>query len=189
MQPETIIFIGPQGSGKGTQIEKLKKVLEVKDHRRVVDIQTGRRFRELAVKQETFTEHKLAATLNMGSLQPNFLSTVLWGQAMVDQLDDTCHLLIDGFPRNLAQIPDLEDACVFFERKTITVVNLETPEEIVRGRMVARSRADDTSQSIEARLLGYKEETLAVLEYYKTRQNARVIDIKRRQDLIMNCIN
>ena len=49
MDIKTVIFIGPQGSGKGTQIEKLKTVLEGRDRRRVVDIQTGRRFRALAL--------------------------------------------------------------------------------------------------------------------------------------------
>jgi len=174
----TVIFIGPQGSGKGTQIEKLKTVLEADDERRrVVDIQTGRRFRSLAAKQETFAEDKVAATLNAGSLQPDFLSAVLWGQAMVDQLDPKSHLLIDGFPRTVAQIPDLEDAFHFFERGEVDVINLMTPEEVVRSRMYARARADDTDTSIEERLRWYREDTLPVVEYYRKRENTKVHDI------------
>jgi len=112
---KTVIFIGPQGSGKGTQIEKLKEVLEADDERRrVVDIQTGRRFRALAAKQETFAEDKVAESLQTGALQPDFLVSVLWGQAMVDQLDNKSHLLIDGFPRTVGQIPDIADAFAFF---------------------------------------------------------------------------
>ncbi len=176
--PYTVIFIGPQGSGKGTQIEKLKVVLETSDERRrVVDIQTGRRFRSLAAKQETFAEDKVAETLDAGSLQPDFLSAVLWGQAMVDQLDPKSHLLIDGFPRTVAQIPDLEDAFHFFERGVIEVMNLVTPEEVVRTRMQSRARADDTVGSIEERLRWYREDTLPVVEYYRTRDNTTVHDI------------
>lgn len=176
--PYTVIFIGPQGSGKGTQIEKLKVVLEASDERRrVVDIQTGRRFRSLAAKQETFAEDKVAETLNAGSLQPDFLSAVLWGQAMVDQLDPKSHLLIDGFPRTVAQIPDLEDAFHFFERGQIEVMNLVTPEEVVRARMQGRARADDTVESIEERLRWYREDTLPVVEYYRTRPNTVVHNI------------
>lgn len=177
MQQHTVIFIGPQGSGKGTQIEKLKIALEEKDRRRVVDIQTGRRFRALAAKQETFAEDKVAATLNSGALQPNFLTAVLWGQAMVDQLDPKSHLLIDGFPRTVAQIPDLEDALHFFERGPLTIVNLVTPEEMVRARMQSRARADDTDASIEERLRSYRTETLPVVEYYRKRENTLVADI------------
>ncbi len=176
--PYTVIFIGPQGSGKGTQIEKLKVVLETSDERRrVVDIQTGRRFRSLAAKQETFAEDKVAETLDAGSLQPDFLSAVLWGQAMVDQLDPKSHLLIDGFPRTVAQIPDLEDAFHFFERGAIEVMNLVAPEEVVRTRMQSRARADDTLQSIEERLRWYREDTLPVVEYYRARANTTVHDI------------
>jgi adenylate kinase len=177
MDIKTVIFIGPQGSGKGTQIEKLKVVLEARDRRRVVDIQTGRRFRALAATQETFAEDKIAATLNSGILQPDFITTVLWGRAMLDQLDDKSHLLIDGFPRTVGQIPDLDDAFHFFDRHSIDVINLSTSEEVVRARMESRARLDDTSDSIEERLRWYREETLPVIEYYRTRPNTRVHDI------------
>lgn len=177
MDIKTVIFIGPQGSGKGTQIEKLKEVLEANDRRRVVDIQTGRRFRSLAASQETFAEDKVAATLDSGQLQPDFLSAVLWGQAMVNQLDEKSHLLIDGFPRTVGQIPDLEDAFKFFERGRVDVINLETPEEVVRERMASRAREDDTADSIEERLRWYKEDTLPVLKYYEGHGNATVHDL------------
>lgn len=178
MNPKTVIFIGPQGSGKGTQIEKLKSVLESKDERRrVVDIQTGRRFRALAAKQETFAEDKVAATLDKGSLQPDFLVAVLWGQAMVDQLDEKSHLLIDGFPRTVAQISDLEGAFAFFERGTIEIINLDTPEEVVRARMEGRARDDDTAESIEERLRWYREDTLPVIEYYRNKEGVIVHDL------------
>jgi adenylate kinase len=174
MDTKTVIFIGPQGSGKGTQIERLKSVLEAADRRRVVDIQTGRRFRALAATQETYAEDKIANTLNSGVLQPDFITTVLWGRAMLDQLDTKSHLLIDGFPRTVGQIPDLEDAFHFFERGTIDVINLETPEEVVRARMESRARTDDTTDSIEERLRWYREDTLPVVAYYQNRPNTRV---------------
>jgi adenylate kinase len=175
MQPFTIIFIGPQGSGKGTQIESLKHIFEEIDgNRRVVDIQTGRQFRSLAAKQETFAEDKVAETLDKGTLQPDFLTAVLWGQAMVAQLDPKSHLLIDGFPRTMAQVPDLDDALEFFERGRVDVIHLETPEEVVRGRMQSRARADDTLESIEERLRWYREETMPVVAYYESRPNTSV---------------
>lgn len=177
MDTRTVIFIGPQGSGKGTQIEKLKTILEDRDRRRVVDIQTGRRFRSLAAKQETFAEDKIAETLDTGILQPDFLVSVLWGQAMVDQLDPKSHLLVDGFPRTVGQIPDLEDAFNFFDRGQVDIINLETPETVVRERMSSRARKDDTTESIEERLRWYREETVPVLDYYRSRPNTKVHDL------------
>lgn len=178
MQPITVIFIGPQGSGKGTQIEKLRKVMIERDPaRRVVDIQTGRRFRALAAKHETFAERKISETLDTGALQPDFLTHILWGQAMIDQLDPQSHLLIDGFPRTVHQAVVLDDALGFFERNEVHVMNLDTPEEIVRQRMHERARADDTPESIETRLRWYREDTIPVLEHYRNRPNTTVHDL------------
>ncbi len=178
MKALTVIFIGPQGSGKGTQIEKLDRAMVEKDPvRRVVDIQTGRRFRSLAARSETFAEKKVARTLDTGVLQPDFLTHILWGEAMLDQLDPKSHLLIDGFPRTVPQAQVLDEALVFFERNNIHVINLETPEEVVRARMSSRARADDTAESIEERLRWYKDDTLPVLDYYRARPDIHVHDI------------
>lgn len=176
-RPHTIIFIGPQGSGKGTQIERLSLALKKEDpHRRVVDIQTGRRFRALAAKQEGYTEKSIHKTLDTGILQPLFLSIVLWGDAFHHHVDSECHLLIDGFPRTVHEARVLESAFAFYQRDTITIVNLETPESVVRKRMEERARPDDTPASIEARLAWYRNETLPALAYYRERPHTTVID-------------
>lgn len=178
MNPYTIIFIGPQGSGKGTQIAKLDAVLRSLDPtRRVVDIQTGRRFRALAQKQENFTERHVFATLDTGQLQPLFLSVVLWGDAMLHHLDTDCHLLIDGFPRTVHEAHVVESALSFYKRNALIVINLDTPEDVVRERMRERARPDDTHASIEARLTWYREEVVPVIEFYRARPETTVLDI------------
>lgn len=177
-QPYTVIFVGPQGSGKGTQIDMLDKVLNQRDPlRQVVDIQTGRRFRALAAQSEGYTEEHVKETLDSGILQPLFLSVHLWGDAMRTYVDEECHLLIDGFPRTVAEATVLESALAFYKRTPLTIINLDTPEEIVRARMTGRARADDTPASIEARLAWYRNETLPVINYYKGRPDTNVFDI------------
>lgn len=177
MQTYTIIFVGPQGSGKGTQIQLLGKVFREKDPtKRVVDIQTGRRFRALAAKMEGFTEEKVHETLDTGRLQPLFLSVMLWADAFHQHVDPECHLLIDGFPRTIHEAEVLESALSFYKRTHLIVVNLETDEAVVRERMERRARKDDTPASIEARLAWYREETLPVLEYFRAREHTSVID-------------
>lgn len=184
MTPKTVIFIGPQGSGKGTQIEALDKVLNEKDPtRRVFDIQTGRRFRAMAASGEGYTEKHIQDTLNTGVLQPLFLSTVLWGDAMRTHLDDECHLLIDGFPRIIDEAKVLESAFSFYRRNDIDIINLDTPEEVVRERMSSRARLDDTPVSIEERLKWYREQTLPVVEYYRNRKDSKVHDIDGTKDI------
>jgi len=184
MTPKTIIFIGPQGSGKGTQIAKLYDVIATTDpSRRIVDIQTGRRFRALAAKRETFADKKIADTLDSGELQPDFITHLLWGQAMLDQLDPKSHLLIDGFPRNAHQARVLDNAFAFFEREKVVVINLNTPEDVVRARMQSRARSDDTPESIETRLRIYRDDTLPLLEFYNKRENTTVHDIDGTMDI------
>jgi adenylate kinase len=178
MEPKTIIFIGPQGSGKGTQIERLSKALKTQDpERRVVDIQTGRRFRSLAAKQEGYTEKEIHRTLDTGVLQPLFLSVVLWGDAFHHHVDPDVHLLIDGLPRTIHEAHVLESALTFYRRDPLIVIHLDTPEAVVRERMIERARPDDTPESIEARLAWYTNETVPVVKYYRTRPSTTVIDI------------
>ncbi len=184
MKPNTIVFVGPQGSGKGTQIELLTARFKAKDpSRRVVDIQTGRRFRALAAKQEGFTEKSVNSTLDTGVLQPLFLSVVLWGDAMREHVDTECHLLIDGFPRTVNEARVLESAFCFYKRESVIVINLNTPEDVVRTRMESRARLDDTKESIEARLRWYREETLPVIAYYRERPDTTVVDIEGTQSI------
>jgi adenylate kinase len=178
MQPHTVIFVGPQGSGKGTQISLLAHVMRRLDpERQVVDIQTGRRFRALAAKREGFTEEKVFQTLDTGKLQPLFLSVVLWGDAFHHYVDPECHLLIDGLPRTVDEARVLESALAFYRRGRLTIINLATDESIVRERMEKRARPDDTTASIESRLAWYREETIPVLAYYAERPNTKIIDI------------
>ena len=178
MKPRTIIFVGPQGSGKGTQIEKLVATLQELDPTgRILDIQTGRRFRALAAKGEGYTERHISKTLDSGVLQPLFLSVSLWADAMREHADAKCHLLIDGFPRTIDEARVLESAWLFYQRDHIEVVNLETPESVVRARMQDRARADDTEASIEARLGWYRNEVVPVLQYYRERPQTTVYDV------------
>jgi len=184
MTPQTIIFIGPQGSGKGTQIANLDTFLRSVDPaRRIADIQSGRRFRSFGAEEKGYAAEHVANTLDSGILQPLFLSVALWGYEFMQQVDADCHLLIDGFPRTVEEAVVLESALSFYKRDALHVVYLDTPEEVVRQRMVARSRSDDTSESIEERLSWYREKTLPVVEYYRGRKGSNLITIDGTQDI------
>lgn len=178
MAPQTVIFIGPQGSGKGTQIERLDAHLRTLDTtRKVVQIQSGRRFRSFAKTESGYTAEYIKGTIDSGILQPLFLSVALWGQDFVTAVDDECHLLIDGFPRSVPEAVVLDTAFALYKRTPVSIIFLDTPEEIVRERMMTRARADDTPESIEARLTWYREKTLPVVEFYKVRPDTRLITI------------
>lgn len=178
MPPYTIIFIGPQGSGKGTQIERLDAAVRAADPtQRVVTLQTGRLFRGLAQKQVSYTERYVSGTIDTGILQPNFLTVVLWGEVMMSQLDPLSHLLIDGVPRTLAQAHVLDEALRFYKREKVTLINLTAPDEVAKARMQGRARPDDTPAAIAERLATYHKETIPVLDFYRLRPDTTVLDI------------
>lgn len=182
--PKTVIFIGPQGSGKGTQIARLADLLRKKEpNRRVVDVQTGRRFRALAAKEENHTERSVASTIDTGMFQPLFLSVVLWGDAFLHHVDTDCHLLMDGFPRTVEEAIVLETALEFYKRSPLTVVFLDVAEERVRERMKLRARKDDTDEAIELRLADYREKTIPVVSYYEGRPDTESTRIDASRDI------
>ena len=85
--------------------------------------------------------------------------------------------MIDGFPRVLDEAKVLETALSFYDRKPLSIINLDTPEVVVRARMLDRARPDDTIESIEERLRWYQTETMPVIDYYRSRPDTLVHDI------------
>ena len=145
--------------------------------RQVINIQTGRRFRGLAARGEGYTENALSETLDTGALQPLFLSVTLWGDAMRTHLTPDHHLLIDGFPRTVAEATVLESALTFYKRNEVIIIHLVTPDDVVRARMQYRARHDDTPESIEARLRWYHDDTEKLLAYYHNREGTKILNI------------
>lgn len=166
MDPYTVILIGPQGSGKGTQLGLLEEYFKTNDPGRRTEVfQSGSRFREFALG-DSYTALHIRDTINTGQLQPLFVSVGLWARDMINSMNPEVHALIDGFPRTLDEAHVLHSALEFFNRDKRLVVVLEAPEEVVRKRMETRAREDDTPESIEKRLKWYREETAPILRYY-----------------------
>ena len=165
MQPHTVLFIGPQGSGKGTQLDQLANFLRRTDpKRKTVVFQSGTLFRNFA-RGHSYTANHISETINTGVLQPLFVSVGLWAREMIDYMNTDVHALIDGFPRTESEARVLTTALDFYGRTVRHVVVLEADEVVVRERMQKRAREDDTTDAIEKRLLWYRTETASVLAY------------------------
>jgi adenylate kinase len=111
MNPRTIILMGPQGSGKGTQL----KIIEEKLSGGVEVFGTGDMFRALQQKG-SYTADKVAESIDKGQLQPVALSIALWGHDFVERMTKDVHTLIDGFPRYIVEAEMLENFLKFYER-------------------------------------------------------------------------
>lgn len=155
-----LIFLGPQGSGKGTQASRLARLMGVPH------ISTGVMLRQ-AVADGTDLGRRADAIMQAGDLVPDELVVAMVGERLA-QDDARCGYLLDGFPRNVSQAKALDDV---LEAPLDAVVQLDVPHEELMKRMLLRAeaegRADDTEEGITRRLEIYWQETAPLSDYYR----------------------
>lgn len=180
-----IIIFGPQGSGKGTQAELLSKKFGS------VYIASGNIFRQ-EIEQKTKLGKAAEGYIRQGRLVPDSL-TIKIIQNHLNELEvKKCGFILDGFPRNQAQMRSLETMARITD---VVVIDISDQEAVFRigGRLSCvcgktyhttfnppkndslcdacgrklETRKDDTPASIRKRLSLYHKETEAVFSYYE----------------------
>lgn len=177
-----IIFIGPQGSGKGTQAKYISEKLKL------AHISTGDLLRKATGK----LKEKVDSYMNTGRLIPDGLMIKIIKERL-NKPD--CHkgAILDGFPRNIEQAEELDK---IIDIDKVIEINISDEEAIRRlgGRLTCRDcgavynertnqprqkdicdkdggrltkRSDDTETAIKARLEIYHKETFPILSHYK----------------------
>lgn len=181
MKTKTIILMGPQGSGKGTQLTELKNYFDA--HNELVSVfQTGEMFRTLQEKH-SFVARKVKETLDAGTHQPLVLSVSLWGHVLVKYSDPHNHHIIDGFPRRLEEAQLLDEMLDFCERLPADVIYIDVNKEKTIQRMHARGRADDTAEAIEKRMAFFEACTTPIMSFYENHASYRVHHIDGAQPI------
>ena len=160
-----ILVLGPQGSGKGTQAQRIKAMYGIPH------IATGDMIREMK-ELPTPAGREVKEVYDRGDL----VSDDLMIRLIRDRLsrgDTLGGFVLDGFPRTMAQAEAL-DALLRDLGRELDVVfefQLDDRDELVR-RMLQRAeeegRADDTPEAIQRRLELYDRETAPLVEYYRT---------------------
>ena len=192
-----IIFMGPQGSGKGTQSERVRARLNLGS------IATGELFRA-AIKGGTALGRKIQAVYDRGELVPDDL-TVALVEERLDQLGQERSrggridgALYDGFPRTIAQADALSRALAARGEELTAVIAIDVPRETLIERLAGRrvcsgcgrvynilsdppavddvcnvcggwviQRADDTPEAVAKRLDLYEQETAPLVDRYE----------------------
>lgn len=160
-----LIFMGPPGAGKGTQAQR------VADEFGIPAISTGDIFRS-NVSEGTELGQQAQRYMDAGEYVPDEVTNAMVRDRL-DQDDARGGFLLDGYPRTLAQVEELDDMVAAGGAKLDRVVVLTVdPEELV-SRLVARARtegrADDTEEVIRRRQEVYTEQTAPLLEVYRDR--------------------
>ena len=176
MTPQTYIFIGRSGCGKGTQAALLEKILREKTDNHIAHLETGKLFRDF-FNGATITQEMAQTIYNNGLLQPEFLTVHLWSDFLVMNMKKETTLIIDGTPRRQNEALVLHTAFEFYHRDSAHVIYINVPRESSHQRMVERKREDDTERDIELRLNWFDTEVLPAIEYYRKNPFYKVHEI------------
>lgn len=164
--------MGPPGAGKGTQAKL------VAERFGVPAISTGDIFRA-NVSRGTELGLEAKRYMDAGDYVPDSV-TNLMVRNRIDEPDAAKGFLLDGYPRTLAQVDELDGMIAFTGHELDAVVVLITaPDELVT-RLLARAqtegRTDDTEDVIRRRQQMYADQTEPLVEVYRTRGIVHEVD-------------
>jgi adenylate kinase len=160
-----IILMGPPGAGKGTQ------ATGVAEHFGIPAISTGDIFRA-NVSNGTALGRKAKEYMDAGEYVPDEV-TNLMVRDRIDEPDAEPGFLLDGYPRTLAQVEELDGMIKHTGHKLDAVVVLTASGDELVQRLLQRAetdgRSDDTEEVIRRRQELYTEQTEPLIEVYRER--------------------
>jgi len=168
LNPLTVLFFGPQGAGKGTQVKLLMGVLKKRSERGIIHIDMGQLLRNMIAKGG-YTAELTNEIVGVGKRMPDFMPIYLTTDALVAQFSGEEHIIADGLARGPDQTRGWDDAMVFYKRPDFHIISLELSEEESIKRLVKRGRSDDTEDAIKQRLSWHKAEVEPQLEFLESR--------------------
>jgi adenylate kinase len=160
-----ILLIGPPGSGKGTQAHRLSGQLHIPE------ISTGDMFRSHLANGSPLGR-EIKVFLDAGNLVPDHLTTAMLRERLQER-DARGGFLLDGYPRTVSQMDDLDGILDAAGTRLDAVVEITAHDDEIVRRLLLRSdaegRSDDTEDVIRHRLELYRQETEPVIERYGRR--------------------
>ena len=160
-----ILILGPQGSGKGTQADRIAAEYGVPH------VATGEMFRA-AIAARTPLGLEVEPILASGALVPDEVTIGLIRERL-SQDDAERGFVLDGFPRNAAQAEALDELLEELDRPLDVVLDLQVPDDVCMERLMGRvqeeGRTDDSPEAIAKRLEIFHRETKPLIGYYLPR--------------------
>jgi adenylate kinase len=160
-----LIIMGPPGAGKGTQAKFIA------EHFKIPAISTGDIFRA-NVSEGTELGIEAKRYMDAGEYVPDEV-TNLMVRNRIDEPDAEPGFLLDGYPRTLAQVEELDGMVEFTGHRLDAAVVLTVDSEEIVQRLLQRAevegRADDTEEVIRRRQEIYREQTEPLIDVYRDR--------------------
>lgn len=181
MSPQTFMFIGRSGCGKGTQAALLMDSLKKQDQKRgIFYLEMGQKFRDF-IQKEGYTNALSRAIYEKGELQPSFLTVYTWSDIFINGFKEGEHLIIDGTPRRLEEAQVLDGALKFYGREKPALVYLRVSKKWSEKKLLARNRIDDNKKDIAARLAWFDTEVLPAIDFYRNNSDYRFVEVSGEQ--------
>ena len=162
------VFVGPPGSGKGTQANLLNERLGL------TVIGTGEILRE-AVAQGTPMGIKAKPYLEGGKLAPDELVNGVVAERL-RRANHPTSFILDGYPRNAAQAVVIDGVLTELGLNLKCAVHFRVDDDVVTRRLLARQRSDDDKRTILNRLEIYRGTCLDLLNHYRNQGILHEVD-------------
>lgn len=156
-----IVLFGIQWSGKWTQSE----LLQTQFGEQLSYFSSGDIFRAIKSSPNAIGDY-LGNRLELGQLIPDDVTISLFHFYSSTILEDKKSMLLDWYPRSLAQLVDLMQYALHNKRDVIGIY-FELSREEAKKRMLGRGRSDDTEASIDKRLDLFFQNTLPNIELFE----------------------
>jgi adenylate kinase len=173
-----IILLGPPGSGKGTQAQRLVQRYGI------VQLSTGEMLRA-AVAAGTPVGLRAKDIMASGGLVPDDIVVGIISDR-IEQPDAKRGFILDGFPRTVPQAEALDDLLKHKHMKLDAVVELRVNESALLSRVETRAaetrargeevRIDDTPEVLTKRLASYRSMTEPLIHYYSEKRKLLTVD-------------
>lgn len=173
-----LILLGPPGSGKGTQAQRL-----VQRHG-IIQLSTGEMLRA-AVAAQTPVGLKAKDIMASGGLVPDDIVIGIISDRL-DKPDAARGFILDGFPRTVPQAEALDELLKKKHMKLDAVIELRVNESALLQRVENRAaetrargeevRIDDTPEVLTRRLASYRSLTEPLIHYYSERRKLLTVD-------------
>ena len=173
-----LILLGPPGSGKGTQAQRLVQRYGI------VQLSTGELLRA-AVAAQSPVGLKARDIMASGGLVPDEIVIGIISDRL-DQPDAAKGFILDGFPRTVPQAQALDELLKRKHMRLDAVIELRVNESALLQRVESRVaemrargeevRVDDTPEVLTKRLASYRSLTEPLIHYYSERRKLLTVD-------------
>ena len=143
---------------------------------------TGESFRNMMHK-DNLTASIVKEKMSRGEYIDDFITNAIFVDILINSLEDTKHLIADGYPRTVSQSKEFENMMSFYKRNDVKIIYIEVSKEESIKRNILRGRGDDTEEGLNKRYDEYVNKVLPAMNYFKDKSNYKIYEINGEQSV------